>query len=65
MKILLDEYMYKKNLTVRQVSILTGIPKSTIHDIMNNRVSPTMNIMEQLAAGLKIKISNLYESDFK
>ena len=65
MKILLDKIMYEKNLSIRQVSILTGIPKSTIADIMSGKVSPRMDTMEQLAAGLKIKIADLYESDFQ
>lgn len=64
MKILLDEIMYHKNLTVRQVSILTGVPKSTIHDIVIGNI-PRMDTMEQLAAGLKMRISDLYESDYK
>jgi len=64
MKILLDKIMYSKNLTVRQVSIMTGIPKSTINDIMNGKM-PRMDTMEKLAAGLKMKISDLYDSDHK
>lgn len=64
MKILLDKIMYEKNLSIRQVSILTGIPKSTIADIMSEKVSPRMDTMEQLAAGLKVRIADLYESDF-
>lgn len=65
MKILLSEYMFKNNLTVRQVSALTGVSKSTINNIMNGRTSPTMDTMEQLAAGLNVKISDLYDSNYK
>lgn len=65
MKILLQEYMIRKNLTVRQVSVLTGIPKSTIADIQNNKVMPRMNTMESLAMGLKVKITDLFDSPFK
>lgn len=65
MNILLDKIMISKNLTVRQVSILTGIPKSTINDIMNHKKIPRLDTMEKLAAGLEIKISDLYESPFK
>lgn len=65
MKILLKSYMWERNLTLRQVEILTGISKSTISRIVNEQISPSMDMMEQLAAGLKVKISNLYESDFK
>lgn len=65
MKILLGEIMYQKNLTIRQVSHLTGLPKSTISDIVSGRTSPRMETMERLAAGLKIHIADLYESDYK
>lgn len=65
MKILLDKIMYEKNLSIRQVSILTGIPKSTIADIMSEKVSPRMDTMEQLAAGLKVRLTDLYESKFQ
>ena len=65
MKILLDKIMYDKNLSIRQVSILTGVPRSTIADIMSGRTSPRMDTMEQLAAGLKVRIADLYESDFQ
>ena len=64
MRILLKEVMRSKNLTVRQVSIITGIPRSTINDIMNGTV-PRIDTLETLAKGLKIHISDLYESDFK
>lgn len=65
MRILLDEIMYKKNLTIRQVSIMTGIPKSTIADIVSGKTIPRMDTMERLAIGLKMRISDLYESSYQ
>lgn len=65
MKILLDKYMTHKNLTVRQVSVLTDIPKSTIADIQNNRTMPRMDTMENLAKGLRVRITDLFDSPFK
>lgn len=65
MKILLGEIMYQRNLTIRQVSLLTGLPKSTISDIASGSTSPRMETVEQLAAGLKIKITDLFESPYK
>lgn len=44
---------------------MTGVSKSTINRISNNQISPTMDVMEQLAKGLGIKISDLYSSDFQ
>lgn len=65
MKILLDKIMYEKNLSIRQVSIMTGVSKSAINKIMNGEVSPTIDTLERLAKGLKIRISDLLESPYK
>ena len=65
MKVLLDQIMYERNLTVRQVSIMTGVPKSTISDIVSGRTSPRLNTLEKLAVGLKVHITDLYESAYK
>ena len=50
MKILLGEIMCK-NLTVRQVAAIAGLPKSTISDIVSGRASLRMETMEQLTEG--------------
>ena len=65
MKILLENIMVKKNLSLRQVSLLTGVPKSTVDDIVAGRKSPRMDVMEKLAKGLKVRISDLYDSPYK
>lgn len=65
MKILLDKIMYDKNLSIRQLSIMTGIPKSTISDIASGRTMPRIDTLETIAKGLKVRISDLYESDYK
>ena len=65
MKILLSNIMYEKNLSVRQVSIMTGVSKSAINKIMNGEVSPTIDTLERLAKGLKIRISDLLDSPYK
>ena len=65
MKILLGEYMYQHNLTERQVSYMTGVPKTTIHRIITEEVSRKLETMELIAAGLHIHITDLFESDYK
>lgn len=65
MKILLDKIMYQKNISVRQLSILSGISKSTINNIMNGVYSPTLDNLELIAKALKVHISDLYESEYK
>ena len=57
--------MHEKNLSVRQVSIMTGVSKSAINKIMNEEVSPTFDTLERIAKGLKIHISDLYESPYQ
>lgn len=64
MKILLQEIMYSKNLTVRQVSILTGVSHSTISDICNGAI-PRLDTLEKLAKGLNVHIIDLFESSYK
>lgn len=63
MKLLLDEIMEQRNLTERQVSILTGLSRSSVHEIRKGSM-PRVDTLEQLAKGLKIKISDLIESDY-
>lgn len=65
MKILLGDIMYERNLTARQVEIMTGVSKSTVSRIANNQIVPRLDTLEELAKGLHIKISDLYESDFQ
>ena len=57
--------MYNKNLSIRQVSIITGVPKSTINDIVAGKTMPRIDTLETIAKGLKIRISDFYESDYK
>ena len=65
MKILLGDIMYERTLTARQVEIMTGVSKSTVSRIANNQIVPRLDTLEELAKGLNIKISDLYESDFQ
>ena len=65
MKILLDKIMANQNLSVRQVAILTGVSKSTVSRIANNEISPTADILEALAKGLKIRFYDLIDSPYK
>lgn len=65
MKIMLDKIILKNNLSIRQVSIMTGISKSSIHRIMNEEISPTADQLELLAKGLKIRISDLIDSPYQ
>ncbi|WP_368366712.1 helix-turn-helix domain-containing protein [Ruminococcus sp. J1101004sp1_RTP21198st1_B9_RTP21198_201120] len=57
--------MYEQHVSVRRLSELTGIPKSTIGNIMNEKYSPTMDNLERIAQALQVRISDLYDSPCK
>ena len=65
MKILLEQIMYSKNVSLRQLSSRTGVSKSTIQRIANNEISPRLDTLEKLAIGLKCRMTDLFESEFK
>lgn len=51
MKILIADIIFQKNLSLRQVSILTGVPKSTIGKLCNGSI-PRLDTLEKIARGL-------------
>lgn len=65
MEILTWQARHDKNITLIQLSSLTGISKSTLNNIENGKVSPTINQLEAIAKALRVKISDLYESQYK
>ena len=65
MKILLDKIMTEKNVSIRQVSIATGVSKSSVQECMNEDSNPTICTLEKLAQGLKCHITDLFESPVK
>jgi transcriptional regulator with XRE-family HTH domain len=65
MKILVWQARYNKNITLVKLEELTGISKSTINNIENEKTSPTLRQLEVIAQALNIRISDLYDSDWK
>ena len=65
MKILLTQIMSEKNVSVRQLSQMTGIPKSTINNIMIEKYSPTLDNLERIAKALKVGMVDLFDSPYK
>ena len=65
MKILLTQIIYEKNVSVRQLSNMTGIPKSTINNIMIEKYSPTLDNLERIAKALKVGMVDLFDSPYK
>ncbi|WP_306806311.1 helix-turn-helix domain-containing protein [Enterocloster bolteae] len=54
--------MQKRKLTERQVSIMTGLSPSTVHEIRKGAM-PRVDTLELLARGLKVKLYDLLETD--
>ncbi len=65
MEILTWQARNNKKVTLVKLSGLTGISKSTLNNIENERVSPTIKQLEVIAKALGVRISDLYESKYK
>lgn len=65
MKILTWQARNNKKVTLVKLSKMTGISKSTLNNIENERVSPTIAELEAIAKALRMKITDLFDSDYK
>ena len=62
-KILLWETRTAKGFTLMQLAAKSGIGKSTLNNIENGKVSPTL--FQTIAIALNVKITDLFESEYK
>lgn len=65
MMVLLWDIRTAKGLTLVQLAEISGIGKSTLNNIENGKVSPTLFQLETLAIALDVKITDLFDSDLK
>lgn len=65
MEILVAKARYKKGYTLERLAKHSGIGKSTINNIENGKISPRLNQLEPIAIALGVKISDLYDSEYK
>lgn len=65
MEVLTWQARTKKNLTLKQLEVLTGISKTTLNTIENGKTSPTLRQLEAIAMALDVKISDLFDSKYK
>ena len=65
MKILTWQARNNKKVTLVKLSKMTGISKSTLNNIENEKVSPTIAELEAIAKALNMKITDLLDSDYK
>jgi transcriptional regulator with XRE-family HTH domain len=65
MEILTWQARQKRGLTLKQMEELTKISKTTLNNIENGLVSPTLKQLEAIARALDMHINDLYESEYK
>lgn len=65
MEILTWQARTERGLTLRQLEAATGIGKTTLNNIENGLVSPTLAELEAIARALDARISDLYNSEHK
>lgn len=65
MKILTWQARTKQKLTLTQLEKMTGISKTTLNYIENGITSPTLRQLEAIAIALNVRITDLFDSDYK
>ena len=65
MRVTLWEKRTEKRLTLLKLAEKTGLGKSTLNNIENGKVSPTLKQLEAIAIALKVRITGLFESEYK
>ena len=65
MKYFVKEYRLKNNLTIVQLSKLSGVSKSTISNIENDIKHPTFPTLCNIAKALKVDVNELFLCDKK
>ncbi len=65
MKVLLWKIRSSKRVTLMELSRCTGISKTLLNDIENGKVSPRLSALESIAKCLGVRITDLFESDYK
>lgn len=65
MKLRIWEERTKKNVSLTQLYMRTGISKGVLDNYENGKRYPNIEQMERIAKALHTTISDLYESDYK
>ena len=53
------------NITLLKLADMTGISKTKLNNIENNKVSTTLHQLEIISVALNVKITDLFESNYK
>lgn len=63
--VLIGKIRKEKGVSLNQLAKLTGISSSTLRNYENQKQSPRMDRLEKIAIGLNVRITDLFESDYK
>lgn len=59
----LKELRNLNNISLRSLSEKSGISKSTLSDIENNKTNPTTNTLKKIAAAFNIDVEDLFKAE--
>ncbi|MDE6252603.1 MAG: helix-turn-helix transcriptional regulator [Lachnospiraceae bacterium] len=65
MEILLGQIRISKGVTLVELERRTGISKSTLNNYENGKTVPDLFKLEKIAIALDVKITELFESEWK
>lgn len=65
MRVTLWEKRTEKRFTLLKLAEKTGLGKSTLNNIENGKASPTLIQLEKIAIALGVRITELFESEYK
>lgn len=58
------EIRHEKGITLMELQNLTGLGKTTLNNIENGKVSPTIYEVEKICRSLNITFKELFDSEF-
>lgn len=65
MDVLTWQARHRRGITLKQLEEMTGIGKTTLNNIENGLVSPTLRQLEAIARALDVKMTDLFTSEYK
>lgn len=65
MDVLTWQARHERGITLKQLEKMTGIGKTTLNNIENGLVSPTLCQLEAIARALDVKMTDLFTSEYK
>ena len=64
-KNILNEILYKKNMSYRYLEQLSGVSKSTINRIANFETDPTQSTMIAIARALNMNVTDIFNLEWR